>query len=268
VTTIVCWKSVDSNQRETLNLCSDSRFGDGTGNTWDCGRKLFYSKVFPDVFGFVGEALPPQTVLAQLVEAIDSTSLGPRAPDPVQRVSKYKSYLDATIGTFPRTRSVEIVYATRDDRRHPPSLHISSIFFGSGKGPGKTKAIPTSGTQSALIRAFGSGEDDFLKMYADVHAKPQGNMSRAVYWAFVDHLASGSDQYTGGSPQLVRLRNAGTASSVGISHSGKRYLLGFELDASQLGETEIKEWHDELYQFVEPVSGQPRSNAQRIARPR
>ncbi len=268
MTTMVCWKSADQNKQQTLNLCSDSRFRDGTGNVWDCGKKLFFSRVFPDVFGFVGEALPPQTVLAQLVDAIDSKSLGARSSDPALRVSKYMSYLDATIGTFPRTRSVEIVYATRDDRQNSSPFHICSIFFASGKGPGKTTTIQTGGAQSMLIRAFGSGENEFMKMYAAVHAKQQGNMSRAVYWSFVDHLASGADPYTGGSPQIVRLGNVGAASPIGISNNGKRYLLGFELDASQLGEPEIKDWHDDMYQYVDPVSGQPRSKAQRIARPR
>ncbi|WP_170381961.1 hypothetical protein [Ruegeria atlantica] len=268
MTTMVCWKSVDQNKRQTLNLCSDSRFGDDAGNVWDCGKKLFFSKVFPDVFGFVGEALPPQTALAQLIDAIDTKSLGARSPDPALRVSKYKSYLDATIGSFPKTRSVEIVYATRDDRQNSLPLQIFSIFFAPGKGAGKTTAIQTGGAQSMLIRAFGTDENDFMKMYAAVHAKQQGYMSRAVYWAFIDHLASGADKFTGGSPQIVRLGSAGPASAVGISHNGNRYLLGFELDASQLGETEVKDWHDELYQYVDPVSAQPRSKAQRIARPR
>jgi hypothetical protein len=268
MTTVVCWKSADGGKRETLNLCADSRFGDGAGKNWDCGRKLFFSRVFPDVFGFVGEALPPQTALGQLVEAIDSSSLGTRPPDPAQRMAKYKSYLDATIGTFPKTRSVQILFATRDDRASSPTLHLWSIMFSSATGPGNTQKISTGGSKSGFIGVFGSGESNFREIYSDIHSKPQGTASRAVYWAFVDHLAAGVDKYTGGSPQIVRLRGAGAAFPVGISHNEKRYLFGFELDATQLEETKIEEWHDELYQFVNPVTGKLRSNAQRIARPK
>jgi hypothetical protein len=131
MTTIVCWRSVDGGGRATLSLCADSRFRDGAGNTWDRGRKLFFSSVHADVFGFVGEALPPQTVLGQLVDAIDSSSLGPRSSDPNQRLINYKSHIDAAIGTYPKTSSVEILFATRDDRSTARPLCMWSISFWS-----------------------------------------------------------------------------------------------------------------------------------------
>lgn len=267
MTTIACWKSVDGGGRATLNLCADSRFGDGAGNTWDRGRKLFFSSAHADVFGFVGEALPPQTVLGQIVEAIDSSSLGPRSADPSQRLTNYQSHLDATIGTFPRTSSVEILFATRDDRSTSKSLHMWSIFFKPGAISGTIKAVPIDASKSGLIGAFGSGADDFRAVYETVRSKPQGDTSRAVYWAFMDHLASSSDPHTGGPPQLVRLGNSGPAIPVGVSYGGSRFLLGFELGRTQLEETQIKEWHDELYQFIDPVTGERRSNAQKIAQP-
>lgn len=267
MTTVVCWKSVDGGGRETLNLCSDSRFSDATGKTWDRGRKLFFSCQHPDVFGFVGEALPPQTVLGQLVEAIDSSSLGLRSCDPNQRLTNYKSHLDATIGTYPRNSLVEILFATRDDRSTSKSFHMWSIMFDPGANSGRIKRVPMGGTKSGLISASGSGAVDFKNAYTTVRSKPQGDASRAVYWAFMDHLASSKDSYTGGPPQLVRLGNSGPAIPVGVSYGGKRFLLGFELQRNQISETKIKEWHDELYQFVDPVTGKPRSNAQKIARP-
>ena len=266
MTTVVCWKSVDSAGRETLHFCSDSRFSDSAGNIWDSGRKLFCSRRCPDVFGFVGDALPPQTALGQLVEAIDSTSLGTRPIDPKQRMTNYKSYLDGTIGSYPKNVPVEVLFATRDDKQPPPSFRMWSIKFDSGSGPGKEHSIQTGGAKSELIQAFGSGKKGFLKKYKAMHSNPQGHTSRAVYWAFVDHLASCADRYTGGAPQIVRLGNSGPAIPVGISHEGKRFLFGFQLEISHLEDTDIKEWHDEKYQFVEPVSGMPRSNAQKIGR--
>lgn len=268
MTTIVCWKSVDGSGRATLNLCADSRFRDGVGNTWDRGRKLFFSSVHADVFGFVGEALPPQTALGQLVEAIDGSSLGPRSADPNQRLTNYKSHLDATIGTYPRTSSVEILFATRDDRSMAKPLCMWSIFFNPGAISGTISVVPTGISRSGLIGAFGSGAGDFRNVFTTVRSKPQGDTSRAVYWAFMDHLAAASDPYTGGPPQLVRLGNSGPAIPVGVSYSGKRFLLGCELNKLQLTGTRIIDWHDELYQFIDPVTGERRSNAQKIARPR
>lgn len=267
MTTIACWKSEDGGGRATLNLASDSRFRDGSGKSWDLGRKLFFSAEHADVFGFVGEALPPQTVLGQLVEAIDSSSLGPRSADPSQRLTNYKSHLDATIGTFPKTSSVEVLFATRDDRSTSKPFRMWSILFSPGAVHGTPTVVPIAASGSGLIGAFGSGARNFRTTYTTVRAKPQGTTSRAVYWAFMDHLASNIDAHTGGPPQLVRLGDKGPAMPVGVSYGGKRYLLGFELDSAQLAETRVNEWHDELYQFIDPVTGKRRSNAQKIARP-
>jgi hypothetical protein len=267
MTTFVCWKSVDDIGCETLNLCADSRFRDGTGKTWDRGRKLFFSSEHPDVFGFVGEVLPPQTVLGQLIEAIDSSSLGTRSANPFLRLTNYKSHLDATIGTYPLTKSVEVLFATRDDRSALKSLHMWSILFNPGESSGKVKLVPVGGSKSGLIMASGTGAKAFNAAYAMVRSKPQGHTSRAVYWAFMDLLSASVDPYTGGPPQLVRLGNKGSAIPVGVSYGGERFVLGFELHRKQLAETQIKDWHDELYQFIDPVTGEPRSNAQKIARP-
>lgn len=266
MTTVVCWKSVDYAGRETLQFCSDSRFADSSGNKWDCGRKLFCSDRFPDVFGFVGEALPPQTALGQLVDAIDSSSIASRSLHPSLRMTNYKSYLDRTVGSYPRTAPIEILYATRGDDQSPTSFHLWNIRYDAGSKLGKPLSVQTGGEKSRLIQAFGSGKAGFLARYKEVRSGSQGSTSRAVYWAFVDHLESGLDRYTGGAPQIVRLGSSGAAFPVGISHNGERFLFGFQLDASDLSETQIKDWHDEKYQFVEPVSGKLRSKAQRIGR--
>ena len=267
MTTVVCWRSVADDGRVTLHFCSDSRFSDGKGTHWDLGRKLFFSRNFPDLFGFVGEALPPSVALNQLIDAIDSSSLGDRSIDPYQRMMDYKSHLDATIGTYPKQYSVEILFAPRTDEDSIPVFNVWCIFFPAGLGRGTARVVPIPGKSSVLVGSFGTGKCNFDKTYGVVYSKPQGSLSRGVYWAFVDHLASGKDKFSGGAPQIVRLRSKGVAIPVGISHNNKRYLLGIELKSNQLFQTRIEEWHDEKYQFIEPVTGLPRSGAQNIGRP-
>ena len=264
MTTLVCWKSVDDAGRETLHFCADSRFRDSSGRQWDSGRKLFFSRRFPDIFGFVGEVLPPQTALGQLIEAIDSLSLGPRSPQPEDRMEAYKAYLDKTVGTYPKSTVVEVLFATRDDSG--PFFHVWKIRYGIGKGSGTAHPIGVGGEKSRFIAVFGSGGDDYLERLKEVRSEAQGHTSRAIYWAFMDHLASGADRFTGGPPQMVRLKTAGPAIPVGISHQGGHFIYGFQIDKEHLARTEVTEWHDEKYQFIEPVSGNPRSKAQKIGR--
>ncbi len=264
MTTVVCWKSVDDAGRETLHFCSDSRFRDSGGRQWDSGRKLFSSRRYPDIFGFVGEALPPQTALGQLIEAIDSLSLGPRSERPEDRMGTYKAYLDRTVGAYPKSAVVEVLFAARDDSG--PSFHMWKIRYGIGRGPGTAHPIGVGGEKSRFIGVFGSGDEDYLERLLEVRSEQQGHTSRAIYWAFMDHLASGVDLFTGGPPQMVRLKASGPAIPVGICYKGSRFIYGFQLDKDQLGGTEIAEWHDEKYQFIEPVSGKPRSKAKRIVR--
>ena len=264
MTTLVCWKSVDDAGRETLHLCSDSRFRDSAGKQWDSGRKLFFSRRFPDIFGFVGEVLPPQTALGQLIDGIDSLSLGPRSPRPEDRMEAYKAYLEKTVGTYPKSVVVEVLFATRDDSG--PSFHMWKIRYGIGRGPGTAHPIGVGGEKSRFIGVFGSGVKNFRKEYRSVQKDDQGHTSRAIYWAFMDHRASGADPFTGGPPQMVRLKTSGPAIPVGVSYEGSRFIYGFQIDKDQLAETEITEWHDEKYQFIEPVSGKPRSKAQKIGR--
>jgi hypothetical protein len=266
MTTLVCWKSVDSSKKETLNFAADSRFSDGAGNVWDGGRKLFYSRCFPDIFVFCGEVLPVIAVLSQILEAVDSNSLGKRCNDPVKRMENYKSYLDRAIGCYERKKQLIIVFATREFVCGSNQFFIWKIVFKSGVGNGISHQIKSGSDKSHLIGTYGTGKENFKKIY-DKISKNSPVMSRYIYWSFIDHIKSNDDKWTGGPPQMIRLGFAGPAKPVGILYKKRCYLLGFEILKKDLDKSKIADWHNEKYEFVNPVSGSRKKNAQRIERP-
>lgn len=265
MTTLICWSSADSKGISSLQLCSDSRFSDGL-NHWDKGRKLFFSRLQPDVFGYVGEVLPPVTALGQLIEAIDQSAFGSIPEEPHERMTLYKSILDDAFRTFPLQSSISVLYATRQGVGKSATFRVWSIDYSQPERTGLATEITLMQGKDYLVTSLGSGAVGYRDAYSKVQRELQGDTSRAKFWAFADFLKSGKDQWTGGPPQMVRLLRQGLATPVGLLYDDERYLLGLRLDRDALTYTQVKDWHNESYEYVEPVTGKVRSKAQKYGR--
>jgi hypothetical protein len=101
MTTLISWVGVDSRSASSVYIASDSRISWGSSNCWDTGRKVFASKIRPDVFGYCGDVLFPTQVLGQLIEQIDQSILFSHGEPFRSRAKIVKQALAASLGNIP-----------------------------------------------------------------------------------------------------------------------------------------------------------------------
>jgi len=283
MTTVISWcskkeiKDPDKGHGEkktimtAVYLASDSRYTKTGGQNWDFGRKLFFSKSRPDIFGYTGDVIFPITILGQLCDLIDGGYFSETDANHDARLQTYKSFLDDSFSTFPDLGGCSIIYATRTGIKSDAKFHVWKIdYLEPGKAGIETGLFPHDGGlllvpshDTEIEYAFGSGnksfKDGFLNM--NKNEPDQKHTTRAIAWAFFNSLQSGADQYTGGAPQAVCLNGEGGGNPVGFCWNEERYLLGSKLNGGDVSTLTDLDWRNDEFVYYDPVDMKPMSGA-------
>ena len=267
MTSLIAWIGA-SQGFNSIYLASDSRISWGSNASspvWDCGRKLFPSKNYPEILGYCGDVLFPSQVLAQIVEHIDAGLFFRVDETPQEKSEKLFSSLKSSFLSYPiqQPNQISVIYCTRQNTGKQPIIYIWNILWKSGTW--EMVLLPSLPHKSGLLIATGSGEET-IKLFYDKWKKSEiGNTSRSVFSAFCDALKSGEDHRTGGAPQLVGLYREGAAKSFGIVFNNERYLFGLPVNLD--AEWAKVEWRNELFERCNPENRIILEGAQRHARP-
>jgi hypothetical protein len=266
MTTLIGWLGVDSRGPSSLYLAADSRFTWTPDVTWDYGRKLFASRSGPVILGYCGDVLFASHGIGQALQLLEAGLLHPEATAPEARVASLAEFLKGSLHTYPSSqqREFSVVYASRIGPDRHPLFFVAEISWSPSVGWSSVSA--TLPNESAVVIARGSGQRDFVAPYGRWKDGEVGRTSRAVYSAFCDHLANGTDPRTGGPPQLVGLYRTGPAVTFGVIYSGARWLSGARVPDGAVP-PDI-EWRDELFQRCDGRTMAVKSDAQRHARPK
>ena len=75
MTLLASWVGVDTHGPASAYIVCDSRITWNRTTLFDYGKKVFASKIYPEIFGYAGDVLFPSIVLSQILEMIDSNLL-------------------------------------------------------------------------------------------------------------------------------------------------------------------------------------------------
>lgn len=267
MTSLIAWIGV-AQGFSSIYLASDSRISWGSNApspVWDCGRKLFASKNYPEILGYCGDVLFPSQVLAQIVEHIDAGLFFRVDETPQEKAEKLFSNLKSSFQSYPiqQPNQISVIYCTRQNIGKQPTIYTWSISWEAGIW--KMVLIPFLPYKSGLLIAIGSGERTIESFYDKWNKSEINNTSRNVFSAFCDALKSGEDYRTGGAPQLVGLYRKGAAKSFGIIFNNERYLFGLPVNPD--AEWTKVEWRNELFERCDAESRIVLEGAQKHARP-
>ena len=272
MTTLLSWTGIDTHGPASVYIASDSRISWGISNTWDVGRKVFSSKIRPEIFGYCGSVFFPIQILGQLVELIDSEIFFLDEEPFTQKLEKVRKTIENSYNSLPVSQkgTCTILYASRVGLRMQSSFHAAESRV-SGKAV-TSKEIPLP-AQSGIIVSAGSGKISLRKWHEEWGGSPNkdpyqsGRTSRNVFSAFCDSLVAKEDPFSGGAPQLVGLYRNGPANSFGVIHNNKRFLNGTEL--SDINLMNRIEWRNSLFerccgdsmQILKKAQRQPKLNS-------
>jgi hypothetical protein len=276
---------VDSRGPASLYLVSDSRLswfrGYGVGRkvveaTWDNGRKTFASAASAGVLGYAGDVLLPTQTIGQITELIDSGAVSLSDETPECKLDWIVKSLEASCSTYPSSagRNFSLLYGGRQGSGMDCAFFAFIAEFRDGISTTLRRLeIPQASGPLTYYEdgqerfAFGSGRDGFRdQLVSRWRPSEVGGTSRSVFSAFVDHIKSGVDPFTGGPPQLVGLYRVGPARTFGTIWNGKRFLGGME--AIDVKDERRMNWHNDLFELCDPLTMQRRNTAQPQPRPK
>lgn len=263
MTTLVAWLGVDSRGPASLYLASDSRITWGGSTPWDRGRKLFVCRQQPYLFGYCGEAFFPSQVLGQVTERIDADLLP--ASDPDDFVHQVVSLVQEMLPDGPSAvrGAFQVILAQRSGRGISSTFHLhEGPFPASGAADIKRCTLPG---HSDVIGAWGSGTATFRQHYARWASSDVKGTSRAMFSAFCDSIAAGSDPLTGPPPQLVGMYRIGAGRPFGLIWEGRRHFYASEVTGEVA--TRDVQWHNALFEICDPQTLERALGAQPQPRP-
>lgn len=226
MTSLVSWVGVDSRAFSSIYIASDSRLSWKDGKTWDFGRKLFASRKYPDILGYVGDVQFPSLVLGQVIDMVDANLLFADDDSPQTKQDKLSSIIRRAFKDYPKEKShpFTIVFCTRENSGMASIFHVSTLSWqASGKWLQQWLDVPR---ESGIIKGLGTGRTSIESWHSRWSNTKEGRTSRSVFSAFCDSLKSGEDKNSGGAPQLVGIYQRTAGESFGIIYKRKRYLLG------------------------------------------
>jgi hypothetical protein len=266
VTTLISWVSYDP-KLSAAYIASDSRITwDNSGaRTWDAGRKIFPSRVFPDILGYAGDVVFPALALSQIIEAIDAGLMFASDATPWER---HQVILKTLKDSFEHRhqadgRDFSILHISRSDGETTRTVHAWCIEY---------DVITTEWTDRILVVPSVTGVIERLGSGANAAKSHQTQWtrtaaySREIFSSFCDAISSGMDSLSGGAPQLAGFYTMGPAKTFGVAYDGKAFVNGLPVVRPKAS-AEI-EWRDKLFQRIDISTGGLVKGAQVHARPK
>lgn len=250
MTSFIAWIGVDARGPASLHLASDSRISWGKrAGTWNTGRKLFFCKTHPDLFGYIGDVLFPCLVLGQLTETIDMGAIFRENENPSERFFKIKKYIKDAFEALPNHARFpfSIVYATRENEKMASRFFLWKLDW---TGEFWTEEAIDMPEVSSALTILGSGENEIKKWQYRWKSSSQGDTSRAVFSGFCNSVVSEVDIYSGGAIQLVSLYRIGHGRVIGVVNNNEPYLLGMHL--SEFPQFANLEWRNYRFERCNP----------------
>jgi hypothetical protein len=267
MTSLITWAGVDTHGIASIYIASDSRVTWGKERKWDYARKIFASLNYPDILGYFGDVSFPSHVLGQLMDLIDTKVLFSNNDLLDAKVSKVFKLIKDSFGDYPTDQShpFAIIYCTRENEGLQSLFHISLLGWSLEKGWYEER--PKLPQTSSIIYVLGTGKASIEKWYERWNSiKNEKGTSRAIFSAFCDSLASESDDFSGGAPQLVGIYRKWVGKNFGVLYKGKRYILG--LPVNEINNLESLEWRNSLFERCDGVTMRRLDDAQTHTRPR
>ena len=265
MTSLIVWTGVDSRAPASIYLASDSRISWENGDTWDFGRKVFASYRHADILGYYGDALFTSQVLGQILNLIDADSLFTADSSAELKFEAISTMVKQAHATYPQQmrRRFSVVHCSRRGSGMSTSFALFELLWDPSRGwQEKTIQVPT---RSEVAAVYGSGAQSIGESVRRWKSSEVGGTSRSAFSAFCDSLASGSDQATGGAPQLAGTYRLGAARSFGVICKKRRYLNGLCVDGlPYLGGVE---WFNESFERCDWRTMDRLSTAQPQPRP-
>jgi hypothetical protein len=260
MTSFVSWIGVDSRGPTSLYLASDSRISWGSRGYWDAGRKVFGSRRYPELLGYIGDVLFPSQILGQVLDLIDADVLFAAEDSHEGKWHRIANVIKDSFATYPSSeaRAFTIVYATRQESGMLSHFYLAVLSWNPSSGWSEGW-IPLPNT-SGLITTVGSGAESVDRWYSRWSRTSQAGTSRSVFGAFCDSLVSHEDPLTGGPPQLVGLYRIGAARTIGVIYGDKGNVLGLPVNA--LGQLRSIECRNSLFERCDWATRQRLDSAQ------
>lgn len=269
MTSLIAWVSRDQRRFAALHVATDSRISWGSPTRrWDAGRKVFASRVTPDVWAYCGDVLFPGLVLSQLVSAGDEGLLFEEEGGVEVRHSLAVETMKASFGRRHNTpdHGFTVLHASREGEGSEAQPRLWLTTFDETSRSWTDEEKPIDEDKAGVMATLGSGAVAVRQEGHRWQASAIGGTSRAIFSAFCEALSGGSDPLSGGSPQLASIYPKRAGVTAGVLHAGELYLHGLPIQG--VGRSSSIEWYDELFQRIDPVTRELRKGAARQPRPR
>ncbi|MER8929299.1 hypothetical protein [Mesorhizobium sp. M0859] len=203
MTTVIAWVSYDP-KFAAAYMASDSRitWDSSSHRRWDAGRKIFPSKLFPDILGYAGDVIFPALALSQIIEAVDPGLMFALTSTPWERHNAIVKCLRASFTHRHQAddKDFSILHLSGFDSPASRTVHAWSIEYcaGSKNWTDRSLAIPPT---TGVIERLGTGRGaakDHLERWNKI-----APYSREIFSSFCDAISSGDDGLSGGAPQLA-----------------------------------------------------------------
>jgi len=259
MTSFVAWAGVDERSIASVYFASDSRltgplkYDSATGKIlgtwhWDYGRKLYVSRRYPDIWGYVGDVLFPSQVLGVMVDLIDSGAIYELDDSPKIKLEKMIGFFDRASQGYPFMKEVKIIYCSRFDIDNRSSIRSEFCVFVLTKRDNTWDVKPLDiPKKSGEILIEGSGRDDIKIALGKWGETPHKGTSRSIFSAFCDGLEKTTDPNSGGAPQLVGLHRRGMGKYFGVVYQQQSFFLGLPFKHPQ--NSDQIEWFNDLFEI-------------------
>lgn len=255
MTTLVCWVAYDQNKPASIYLASDSRLSWDSNNHWDNGRKIFFSKKYPDILGYCGDVLFCSQVISQVISYIDECNVFENIIDSKVRINIIKKTLVEALSEYPIIFSFgtfEILYVTREEKYN---FKIYSLKWNKKDGWYDSEVeIPkinfSKPLRSSLLSAIGSGGNKYKAFYnLNYENSDIGGYSRSYFMCLDSFLNTGEDNYSGGVVQIAALYNNQVAKAHGLIKQNQKYLYGLKVEDVNL-KNDVR-WVNERFEICD-----------------
>ena len=268
MTTTIAWLSYQNKTPSALTFASDSRLTwKGSGQTWDYGRKIYWCKSSPDIFGFAGDVVSQSTVVSQVCEIFDHSASQLVQGTPEDRHQAFVKFLKSATEAFPAARSngLHVLHGLRDGEDEDCDFRIwrTEEHAETHRWSDQELEFSIDGKKNRRDdpgQFFGAGSGASKhRLCWERRIQEAGRTSRSVFRALWDVIENAEDPMTGGLPQIASLRTTGFAKPVGFCKDHLRSVCGLPLAADGTGGD--LEWRDENFRFLKPSSLELKSNA-------
>jgi len=249
MTTLAVELSVDARGPCALYIASDSRITWGKASSWwDSAQKTFISGGSPDIFGYCGGAFVPTQVLNQVSRQIEAGILFSPDACAVERHGRWLKTIKTSVSTSlsAQISDFSILHGSRDGIGMDCSFHLWISKFIASSKTWKDKKLSLSNDKSHFVYLDGTGATH-LKTLVETTGDPKSKeTSRGAFKNFFQTLKNGTDNFSGGAPQIVGIFRGKDPQYFGLIWNKERYFCGCKLVAGSNFNKIV--WFNELFE--------------------